>query len=485
MITDDTITATPVPSPTPLAAQAEPAISVRDVGKMYRIFDRPQDRLKQMLWRGRRQYGRDFWALRDVSFEVRKGETLGIIGRNGSGKSTLLQIIAGTLAPTEGEVTVYGRVAALLELGSGFNPQFTGRENVFLNGAILGISRAEMEQRFDEIAAFADIGAFIEQPVKLYSSGMFVRLAFAVQACLEPDVLIVDEALAVGDVFFTQKCFRRMSQLIDRGTAVVLVTHDVSTVSQFCRQVMVLNQGLNLFYGNPVTAIRKYLALQRGDVSAMRKRAQTATAVFNEPEDAAETDTSRFAWPDSDAFLDISHIAQDGNGQAELTALAICDTSGEPCQVFQIGEVAVFYYEFRILENIEAPFGGISIVNPKNVIVHGKNSLQHNLKVPNWVARGTLLRFRQQITLDITPDDYTFNVGLASIASDAYAEADVMTYAALAEMTTRVVSVGQAGSFSVTLRREGQQLPHHGLANLPGESALMLVSDQDSRNDEI
>src|SRR5262245_51914273 len=184
-------------APTP-----EVAISVRGIGKMYRMYDRPRDRLKQMLLRGRRMYGREFWALRDVSFEVRKGETVGIIGRNGSGKSTLLQIIAGTLAPSAGEVQVTGRVAALMGVGRGVNPEFTGRENVFLNGSILGFSREEMAQRFDEIAAFADIGEFIDQPVKMYSSGMFVRLAFAVQAHVPTEVLIIDEALSVGDIFF-------------------------------------------------------------------------------------------------------------------------------------------------------------------------------------------------------------------------------------------------------------------------------------------
>jgi lipopolysaccharide transport system ATP-binding protein len=187
------------------------AVSVHNVNKRYLLYDRPQDRLKQSLfWRFGKSYGREFWALRDISFEIRRGEALGIIGRNGAGKSTLLQIIAGTLQPTSGVVHVSGRVAALLELGSGFNLEFTGRENVYLNGAILGFSRGEMEQRFDEIAAFADIGDFMDQPVKLYSSGMFVRLAFAVQACVEPDVLIVDEALAVGDVVFHQKCYARL-----------------------------------------------------------------------------------------------------------------------------------------------------------------------------------------------------------------------------------------------------------------------------------
>jgi ABC-type polysaccharide/polyol phosphate transport system ATPase subunit len=242
---------------------AEVAISIRDVGKMYRIYDQPQDRLKQMLWRGRRTYGRDFWALRGVSFEVRRGESVGIIGRNGSGKSTLLQIIAGTLAPTQGQVRVDGSVAALLELGSGFNPEFTGRENVFLNGAILGVERAEMERRFDQIAAFADIGSFIDQPVKIYSSGMMVRLAFAVQAFLEPDVLIVDEALSVGDVYFQHKCMRRIKELVDRGTTLLFVSHSTATVKRFCQRGVWLDSGQVRYVGEAGVAVEKYLGFMR------------------------------------------------------------------------------------------------------------------------------------------------------------------------------------------------------------------------------
>ncbi|MBM3769915.1 MAG: ABC transporter ATP-binding protein [Acidimicrobiia bacterium] len=189
----------------------ELAVAVRDVGKRYRIYSQPQDRLKQMVFgRFGRHYGEDFWALRHVTFDVAPGERFGVIGRNGSGKSTLLQMIAGTIAPTEGEVDIRGRVAALLELGSGFNPEFTGRENVFLNAAIQGLSREQVLARFDDIAAFADIGEFIDQSVKVYSSGMFVRLAFAVSTSMEADVLLIDEALAVGDVFFRQKCYRRL-----------------------------------------------------------------------------------------------------------------------------------------------------------------------------------------------------------------------------------------------------------------------------------
>jgi ABC-type polysaccharide/polyol phosphate transport system ATPase subunit len=263
MIADQPAQIIEVPAQARPPATGEVAISVRGLSKMYRIYDRPQDRLKHMLWRGRRRYGREFWALRDVSFDVYKGETVGIIGRNGSGKSTLLQIIAGTLAATEGEVWASGRVAALLELGSGFNPEFTGRENVFLNGTILGIGHQEMERRFDEIAAFADIGDFIDQPIKIYSSGMLVRLAFAVQAHIEPDVLIVDEALSVGDVYFQHKCMRRIKQLVDRGTTLLFVSHTAETVKRFCQRGLWLDGGQARYYGEAGVATEKYLAFMR------------------------------------------------------------------------------------------------------------------------------------------------------------------------------------------------------------------------------
>jgi lipopolysaccharide transport system ATP-binding protein len=239
--------------------RGEPVIHVDGLGKCYEIYSRPFDRLKQTLWRGRRQFYREFWALRDVSFEVRRGEALGIIGRNGSGKSTLLQIIAGTLRPTEGRVAVRGRVHALLELGSGFNPEFTGRENVFLNAAVLGVPPGEARARFDEIAAFADIGDFLDQPIKTYSTGMVVRLAFAVQVLLRPDILIIDEALAVGDAAFQMKCFNRMQQLREQGVSVVLVTHDTQTVRSFCHRAIWLDQGRIMQEGRTVDVTSNYV----------------------------------------------------------------------------------------------------------------------------------------------------------------------------------------------------------------------------------
>ena len=243
-----------------------PAIRVRDLGKCYEIYDRPQDRLKQSIHprfqrfvgREPKNYYREFWALKDVSFDVNKGEAVGIIGRNGAGKSTLLQLICGTLNPTCGFVEVQGIVAALLELGSGFNPEFTGRENVYLSASMLGLHHEEIEDKFDEIAAFADIGDFLDQPVKIYSSGMLMRLAFAVNTCINPEVLIVDEALSVGDAPFQSKCFKRLRQLIADGTSVLFVSHDISTVRSICSRALWLKNGHAEMWGEAKEVAKEY-----------------------------------------------------------------------------------------------------------------------------------------------------------------------------------------------------------------------------------
>jgi lipopolysaccharide transport system ATP-binding protein len=222
---------------------SETLISARHLGKCYHVYDRPVDRLKQGVLAWRKSYFREFWALRDLTFDVRRGETLGLIGRNGSGKSTLLQLVAGTLAPTTGDLEVRGRLAALLELGSGFNPEFTGRENVALNAAILGLSDDELAARFDDIVAFADIGDFLDHPVRTYSTGMVLRLAFAVSVHVDAEILIVDEALAVGDAGFQFKCIDRLMQLTKSGVTLLLVTHDMSLVKTFCTRVLYLKDG--------------------------------------------------------------------------------------------------------------------------------------------------------------------------------------------------------------------------------------------------
>jgi lipopolysaccharide transport system ATP-binding protein len=237
---------------------SKPAISVKNLNKCYQLYAQPIDRLKQFLWRGRRQYFREFWALRDVSFDIAKGEVLGIIGRNGAGKSTLLQLLCGTLNPTDGSVNVQGRIAALLELGSGFNPEFTGRENVYLSASILGLSQQEIDERFEAIVDFSGIRDFIDQPVKTYSSGMYVRLAFSVATSVDPDILIVDEALSVGDGEFARKSFDRIRAMKEAGKTILFCSHTLYQVEAFCDRVLWLDRGRLMNLGDPQDVVQCY-----------------------------------------------------------------------------------------------------------------------------------------------------------------------------------------------------------------------------------
>jgi lipopolysaccharide transport system ATP-binding protein len=251
------------------------AIRASQLSKCYHIYNSPHDRLKQfvaprlqrLVGRHPKQYFHEFWALNEISFEIKKGETVGIIGRNGSGKSTLLQLLCGTLTPTHGQVEINGRVAALLELGSGFNPEFTGRENVYMNAAVLGLSHEEVSERFDDIAAFADIGEFIEQPVKTYSSGMFVRLAFAVNILSSPDVMIVDEALAVGDMNFQAKCITALKRIQDNGATVLFVSHDVGSLKSLCSRGIYLDHGQLKQMGTAAEVADRYMRVMREEMN--------------------------------------------------------------------------------------------------------------------------------------------------------------------------------------------------------------------------
>lgn len=326
------------PAPTGIGtdptATDQPAITIDNVSKHYLMFERPDDRLKQMivprLQRAMgltpKRYYRDFSAVRNVSFSVGHGETVGIIGRNGSGKSTLLQMVCGTLTPTTGSVTINGRIAALLELGAGFNPEFTGRENVFLNATILGLQYQEIEARFDAIAGFADIGMFIDQPVKTYSSGMYVRLAFAVAINVDPDILVVDEALAVGDEAFQRKCFARIEDIKDRGGTILFVSHGAQTIVQLCDRAILLDGGEAILDGRPKTVVNQYQRLVNlSGEQAAAVRAEIvemsglpARAVASEGEDVAGSD-------DDGGGGDISNSA--GNAAAVLQPALVRDES--------------------------------------------------------------------------------------------------------------------------------------------------------------
>ena len=266
-------------------------IQAQQLSKCYRVFSSPRARLAQGLWRGRRNFYEPFWALRDVSFELEAGKTMGVVGRNGSGKSTLLQLLCGTLTPTSGTVAIEGRVAALLELGSGFNPEFTGLENIYLNAALLGLSRDETDANLDAILAFADIGDFVHQPVKTYSSGMALRLDFAVQDNIQPDVLVVDEALAVGDEFFQRKCFKHLKRK-ENGTSILLVTHNCGQILQHCDQAMLLHKGQLKFLVGP----KHHHHYQRLINSGADDWATQAQTLFDQLEaDADQPDPARDA----------------------------------------------------------------------------------------------------------------------------------------------------------------------------------------------
>ena len=418
-----------------------------------------------------RTYGSDFWALRHVSFEVARGERFGVIGRNGSGKSTLLQLIAGTLAPTEGDITVTGRVAALLELGSGFNPEFTGRENVFINGAIHGLSREQVAERFDAIAAFADIGEFIDQPVKLYSSGMFVRLAFAVGTTIDADVLLIDEALAVGDVFFRQKCYARLDELRERGVSIVLVSHGLGDIEQFCDRALLVERGEALFVGPSVAAVKRYYLLE----SREKLKSVGSAQVADRP--AVEGDT--LAWPDGVPMHDVPESAQRSDGWARCVGVVVCDRLGIETRVFEQGQRAVFWYEFEVLRDTEVPIAGLVIHNDKGTIVHGKSTLESGTEVPEALRKGERFRVRQEIALEVGIGEYTFEVGMATVNRATYEQRRQLSHAEISAAVAWLCAVPAAGHFAVVLRRpvDEVQLLHHGAANLPGEIQVSTVAN--------
>lgn len=444
------------------------ALKVENLSKCYHIYPHPLDRVKQSLARGKKQYYQEFWALRDIDFDVKKGEAFGVIGRNGSGKSTLLQLICQTLTPTTGKVQTFGKVAALLELGAGFNPELTGRENVFINGTILGLSKSEIHERFDEMIDFAEIGHFIDQPVKNYSSGMFVRLAFAVQACVNPDILIIDEALAVGDIFFRQKCYKLLNRLLDRGVSVILVTHGMNEVEQFCQRALLLNKGKMAFIGPANEAVKHYYLVDQAP-TLIRQPTPSPTTEYKPAE---------IAWPQPQAFLDISRVSQISNGWATCTGVAICDSQGNPCQAFYQGQTASFFYEFVLTHDIEVPTVGIVIQNDKGINVHGKNSTEYGSSVPMMVQKGEILRIRQDIALELAFGDYTFELGLTMLRHEDYEKRQVYHYEELLGAYIRLCHLPNVATFSVLPRIQAQpvQLLHHGIANLPGQCELVKLS---------
>jgi len=307
------------------------AIRVQNITKAYQIYDKPQERLKQSLWRVRKQFYREFKALDDVSFEVKKGETVGIIGRNGSGKSTLLQIICGTLAPTSGTVEVNGRVAALLELGAGFNPEFSGKENVYMNATILGLSKEEIDAKYEDIVTFADIGDFIDQPVKTYSSGMYVRLAFAVNIMVSPEIMIVDEALSVGDMSFQAKCMTALTRIQEAGSTVLFVSHDIGSIKSLCSRAVYLDHGNVVMFGNAADVAEYYVRTMREEMNSDQSRFATlsiADAPNGSQDPLKKEGLNNLIFKESDEFDARVASLRYGTGEARITFVEFLDKKG-------------------------------------------------------------------------------------------------------------------------------------------------------------
>ncbi|MBE7415557.1 MAG: ABC transporter ATP-binding protein [Deltaproteobacteria bacterium] len=377
------------------------AIRISNVSKSYRMYPAPADRMKELLHPFGKKYHKDFWALRDVSLEVPKGTTFGIVGQNGSGKSTLLQIIAGILSPTIGTVEVSGRISALLELGAGFNKEFTGRENVFLQGAMRGISREEMEERFDSITAFADIGHFIDQPVKKYSSGMYVRLAFACAINIDPEILIVDEALAVGDAMFQRRCYRRLEDFQKSGKTILFVSHNVGTVTSICTQAMFLDRGRVVCMGSPKEVVNAYSkALAEREAEYARKMGGGKVEAPKWDEDGED---ERVKDPNENRF---------GTGEAEILDFSILDGKGNATTTLEVGEKYNFKVTVLFKKDVAEPDIGINIVTMAGLQIYGV--CPYIVKKPmTGIKADSRIEVEFIIQTNLTPGNYAVNVNVA------------------------------------------------------------------------
>jgi lipopolysaccharide transport system ATP-binding protein len=399
------------------------AVSVQNVSKRYHLYDKPQHRLWQYICRGRRHFHRDFWAVNDISFNAMRGSCVGIIGPNGSGKSTLLQMICGTLTPTQGHIAKNGSVAALLELGSGFNPDFTGAENIYMNGAILGLSKDEIDARFESIVTFANMGHFIDQPVKIYSTGMLVRLAFAIQAQIEPDILIVDEALAVGDVKFQAKCLERLKQLKEKGACILLATHSCEQILAICTDALLINEGHLVTIGKPLDVVNRYMDLvfgkgaKRADgiPKADKPSAQSAPrdhAAVNLQEDVFSTRCSynpnEYRWGNGHAFILDYHI----QSQGELFPSRILVGSRVTLKVALRFREPSNYYVF-----------GFTIKNRQGIEVYGTNTKKQGIPLAS-TANETSASITIDFICRLAPGDYFVSLGIAKLDGEEIVPCD-------------------------------------------------------------
>lgn len=438
--------------PRELSDLRSPAIRVRNVSKCYQVYARPEDRLKQALFpRAQRLIGkspnayyRDFWALRDLSFDVRRGETLGVIGRNGSGKSTLLQIICGTLTPTSGSVEVNGRVAALLELGSGFNPEFTGRENVYMSGAVLGLTRREIDARYDEIVAFADIGDFLAQPVKTYSSGMFVRLAFAVIAHADADILVIDEALSVGDVFFGQKCMRFLRKFQETGT-VVFVSHDAAAVVNLCDTALLIEHGALTMQGTAKDVSETYHAAAAYSLP-MQASKSVAPIEDDDVDPRVEMLSRTHLRNDIEVFRFNPSGAGFGDGSARILGARLLNSQGRVVSWTNGGEIVRLEIRGEAVADLESAIVGFFLKDRLGQHLFGDNTYLTYAESPVAIAAGDVLEAAFEFRMPILPvGQYSFDIALANGTQNEHQQAQWLHDAIVLESHATSVAAGLVG----------------------------------------
>jgi lipopolysaccharide transport system ATP-binding protein len=405
----------------------ETAIQVENLSKCYHIYNRPQDRLKQsiiprlqmLVGRPASIYFSEFWALRDVSFDVKKGETIGIIGRNGSGKSTLLQLICGTLTPTNGTVNTSGRIAALLELGSGFNPEFTGRENVYLNGAILGLDKNVIDARFDDIAAFADIGAFIDQPVKMYSSGMYIRLAFAINIMSQPDIMIVDEALAVGDMKFQAKCMTALKRRQEAGTTVLFVSHDIGAVKSLCSRGVYLEHGEVKKIGPAAEVATYYIRIMHEEINSDQGRSSPAPLSYSKKNGINGTELKSFQELIREHSEEFSRrVAQFryGSGEARVIYVELLNMTDEPISLVEFNQKVKIRIYFAAYKPIKLSVNFAIMDDKKYPITSGSFNI---LEQPLLDVRpGDIYQVDYSVQLPLQEGSYSIRIGLTEPVLD-------------------------------------------------------------------
>lgn len=403
------------------------AVSIKNVSKKYRLFNSSKERFLEAFHPFNKKYHREFWALRDVDLEIFKGQTVGIIGRNGSGKSTLLQIICSILKPTTGDVAVKGRISALLELGAGFNPEFTGRENVFINGALMGFSHTEMEERMPVIESFADIGEFIDQPVKIYSSGMFVRLAFACAINVNPDILVVDEALAVGDAKFQHKCYQKFSEFQKAGKTVILVSHDLDAIIKRCDYAFLLENGEVVEKGKPKDVVNYYIDILEGRDSQKR----TIAPVSSKPEDPGKTETKSSGIPGLDQFLEETPVSDQCNkrksynpneyrqksSRCEIVDYLIITWNDIDPSIISSGELLDVYIKVKYCSPVQYPLFGIALKTIDGLPVYALNSF-YNKRFVDAVDNSQTIIFKFSLKMNLHCGDYFFDFGTDEKISD-------------------------------------------------------------------